>query len=49
MKKNIAFIQIDESAVEPITHSKIYADSITMITQRYPSAGKNNVLIRFLI
>jgi dipeptidyl-peptidase-4 len=46
---HIAFTQIDESPVEQITRSEIYADSIKMITQRYPSAGTNNVLIKLAV
>ena len=42
----IAYTQIDESPVQEITRSEIYADSIEMITQRYPSAGTNNVAIK---
>ncbi|MCF2949040.1 DPP IV N-terminal domain-containing protein [Paraglaciecola aquimarina] len=48
-EKRIAFIQVDESPVEQITRSEIYADSIKMITQRYPSAGTNNVTVKLAI
>ena len=48
-EKHIAFTQIDESPVEQITRSEIYADSIKTITQRYPSAGTNNVLIKLAV
>ena len=48
-ESHIAFTQIDESPVEEITRSEIYADSIKMITQRYPSAGTNNVLIKLAV
>ncbi|MGS2719247.1 DPP IV N-terminal domain-containing protein [Paraglaciecola aestuariivivens] len=48
-ESHIAFTQIDESPVELITRSEIYADSIKMITQRYPSAGTNNVLIKLAV
>lgn len=48
-EKHIAFTQIDESPVEQITRSEIYADSIKMISQRYPSAGTNNVLIKLAV
>ncbi|WP_299082434.1 S9 family peptidase [uncultured Paraglaciecola sp.] len=48
-EKHIAFTQIDESPVEQITRSEIYADSIKMIKQRYPSAGTNNVLIKLAV
>jgi dipeptidyl-peptidase-4 len=48
-EKYIAFTQIDESPVEQITRSEIYADSIKMISQRYPRAGTNNVLINLAV
>ena len=48
-EKHIAFTQVDESPVEQITRSEIYADSIKMVTQRYPSAGTNNVLIKLAV
>jgi dipeptidyl-peptidase-4 len=48
-EEQIAFTQVDESPVEQITRSEIYADSIKMITQRYPSAGTNNVLIKLAV
>jgi dipeptidyl-peptidase-4 len=48
-EKHIAFTQIDESPVEQITRSEIYADSIKTINQRYPKAGTNNVLIKLAV
>ncbi|MFS1523984.1 DPP IV N-terminal domain-containing protein [Microbulbifer sp. 2304DJ12-6] len=42
----IAFLQVDESPVDEITRSEIYADRIDMIRQRYPAAGRANVKIR---
>ncbi|MFT2089621.1 DPP IV N-terminal domain-containing protein [Paraglaciecola sp. 2405UD69-4] len=45
-ESHIAFTQINEAPVAEITRSEIYADSIKMITQRYPSAGTNNVVIK---
>ncbi|MDH5630653.1 MAG: S9 family peptidase [Gammaproteobacteria bacterium] len=44
-ESKIAFTRVDESPVEEVTRSEIYADEIKMIKQRYPFAGKNNVLI----
>lgn len=44
-ESKIAFTRIDESPVEMITRSEIYAERITTIAQRYPKAGTNNVLI----
>jgi len=44
-ESKIAFTRVDESPVEEVTRSEIYADEIKMITQRYPFAGKPNVEI----
>ena len=41
----IAFTRVDESPVEVITRSEIYADNIKTIEQKYPSAGTPNVEI----
>jgi dipeptidyl-peptidase-4 len=48
-EKYIAFTQVDESPVQKVTRSEIYADSIEMITQRYPAAGTPNVLIKLAV
>lgn len=48
-ESHIAYTQIDESPVQEITRSEIYADSIKMITQRYPSAGTPNVSIKLAV
>ena len=48
-ESKIAFTKVDESPVEQVTRSEIYADSIKMITQRYPSAGTNNVTIELAL
>lgn len=44
-ESKIAFTRVDESPVEEVTRSEIYAEEIKTITQRYPSAGTNNVEI----
>lgn len=44
-ESKLAFTRVDESPVHIITRSEIYADSIKMIEQRYPSTGTNNVEI----
>ncbi|MCE9679351.1 S9 family peptidase [Shewanella sp. AS1] len=41
----IAFTRIDESGVELVTRNEIYADGIKLTEQRYPYAGKHNVVI----
>lgn len=42
-ESRLAYTRVDMSPVEIITRSEIYADSIKMINQRYPSTGTNNV------
>jgi len=44
--RHIAFLQFDESPVDEVTRSEIYADRIDMIRQRYPAAGRANVNLR---
>ncbi|MFQ3198566.1 MAG: dipeptidyl-peptidase-4 [Paraglaciecola sp.] len=48
-ESQIAYTQIDESPVEEVTRSEIYAESIKTITQRYPSAGTPNVTIKLAV
>lgn len=48
-ESKIAFTKVDEAPVEEVTRSEIYADSIKMITQRYPSTGTNNVTIELAV
>lgn len=48
-ESKLAFTKVDEAPVEVITRSEIYADSIKMIEQRYPSTGTNNVLIELAV
>ena len=42
----IAFLQVDESPIEPSTRFEVSGDTITMIEQRYPYAGTPNVRYR---
>lgn len=46
---NIAFTRIDETPVDIITRSEIYAERITMIQQKYPKAGSPNVLVELFV
>ncbi|MBW3139692.1 S9 family peptidase [Ferrimonas balearica] len=43
---HMAFIRVDESPVDEVTRSEIYADRIDMIQQRYPAAGRPNVTVK---
>jgi dipeptidyl-peptidase-4 len=43
---NIAFLRVDESPVDIVIRNEIYAESIKLIEQRYPSTGTNNVKIQ---
>jgi len=45
----IAYTRIDESPVEQITRSEIYAESIKLIQQRYPSTGTPNATIQLAV
>ncbi|MED6320559.1 MAG: DPP IV N-terminal domain-containing protein, partial [Pseudomonadota bacterium] len=45
----IAFTKVDESPVDVITRSEIYADDIKLIEQKYPKAGTPNVLVELAI
>lgn len=44
-ESKIALTKVDESPVEQVTRSEIYAEEIKTVTQRYPFAGKRNVEI----
>lgn len=48
-EKHIAFTKVDESPVDVITRSEIYADDIKLIEQKYPKAGTPNVLVELAI
>ncbi|MCU7553728.1 S9 family peptidase [Alteromonas sp. ASW11-19] len=48
-ESHIAFTRVDESPVEVITRSEIYADKIDMIEQKYPKAGTDNVTVKLAI
>lgn len=48
-ESHIAFTKVDESPVDIITRSEIYADDIKMIEQRYPKAGTPNVEISLAV
>ncbi|MDC8832274.1 S9 family peptidase [Alteromonas gilva] len=45
----IAFTEVDETPVEVITRSEIYADDIKMIEQKYPKAGTPNATIKLAV
>nr|WP_010133566.1 DPP IV N-terminal domain-containing protein [Microbulbifer agarilyticus] len=45
-EERIAYLQVDESPVDEVTRSEIYADRIEMISQRYPAAGRPNVTVK---
>ena len=44
--RHIAFLRIDESAIEPTLRYEIEADRITLVEQRYPFTGTPNVSYR---
>ncbi len=45
----IAFLRVDESAVEQITRNEIYADGIKQVQQRYPYTGSANAKLQLAI
>ncbi len=45
-ERHLAFIQVDESPVDQVVRSEIYADRIATIEQRYPAAGRPNVTVK---
>ncbi|MEE4110580.1 MAG: DPP IV N-terminal domain-containing protein, partial [Halieaceae bacterium] len=45
-ERHVAFIQVDESPVDLVTRSEIYADRVATIEQRYPAAGRPNARLR---
>jgi dipeptidyl-peptidase-4 len=44
--RHIAFLQVDESPVDVVQRSEIYADRTAVIEQRYPAAGRPNAALR---
>ncbi len=42
----IAFERYDESRVDVVKRTEVYADHTEVIEQRYPAAGKNNVTVK---
>lgn len=48
-ESKIAFTKVDETPVDTIVRSEIYADSISTIEQKYPKAGTNNVHIELAV
>lgn len=48
-ESKIAFTKVDESPVDVITRTEIYANDIKLIEQRYPKAGTPNVVVELAI
>lgn len=48
-ESKIAFIRVDESPVDIITRTEIYADNVKVVEQRYPRAGTPNVTVKLAI
>lgn len=48
-EQHIAYTRVDEGPVDVITRSEIYADSISMIEQKYPKAGTDNVEVTLAV
>jgi dipeptidyl-peptidase-4 len=48
-ESRIAYTRIDDTAVQEIERSEIYADRVTTVRQRYPAAGTNNTSVELKI
>lgn len=48
-ESKIAFIKVDESPVDEVTRSEIYAEEIKLIKQRYPFAGTPNAQVELAV
>ncbi|MBO1254795.1 DPP IV N-terminal domain-containing protein [Alteromonas sp. 5E99-2] len=48
-ESSIAFTRVDETPVDIITRSEIYADTIKTIEQRYPRAGTGNAKVALFV
>lgn len=48
-ESKIAYIRVDESPVDIITRTEIYADNVKVVEQRYPRAGTPNVTVKLAI
>lgn len=48
-ESKIAYIRVDESPVDIITRTEIYADNVKVVEQRYPRAGTPNVNVKLAI
>lgn len=48
-ESKIAYIRVDESPVDIITRTEIYADNVKVVQQRYPRAGTDNVTVKLAI
>lgn len=48
-ESKIAYTKVDESPVDEVTRSEIYAEEIKLIKQRYPFAGSHNAHVELAI
>lgn len=48
-ESKIAYIRVDESPVDIITRTEIYADNVKVVEQRYPRSGTPNVTVKLAI
>lgn len=48
-ESHIAFTKVDETPVDNITRTEIYADDIKLVEQKYPKAGTDNVDITLAV
>lgn len=48
-ESKIAYTKVDESPVEEVTRSEVYAEEIKLVKQRYPFAGSKNALVELAV
>lgn len=48
-ERKIAFVRVDESPVDIVRRTEIYAENVKVIRQRYPAAGTPNVTVKLAI
>lgn len=47
--RRIAYARVDESPVAEVERFEIYADSVSVVKQRYPAAGARNALVKLFV
>lgn len=48
-EKSLAFTRVDESPVDAVQRFEIYANTVQVVQQRYPAAGRRNAHVQLLV